>query len=740
MNIKCKSFLIFLFIFTFVHLLFNFRLWQDLIISSSNEVHVSDGTITEFLTETGYQKIKSKQNPFSHTNKVFYPFGINYSMNDPGISNSFLFIFIRPFLNTHQSTLLIVLSNIFLAGIFMYWLLLKFSKSTYASGLFAMVYAFMPFISHRLLGHFTYTPIYLFPLLGLVSWNFLHTNSIRVKLWLSLFFGALLSFSLYSNFYYFIMICMSIGFFLFWHALKNFKNFNKFIFANYKYFILASIIFILTLYPWAIEVKNYFLFEGRSSSTSLSSAIHYSADVLGFIIPNNYNLIYDRLFSFLVSVVPQAQAVYSFYSHSWERLVYPGLILIFSYIFILFNYRRLRKNENWSNLLPFLIASLIFGIFLLGPFLKVAGKWSLNLDGVAVVFPLPFLIFNYLPVLESLRVPTRFIAIVIFYASIVGAYLVASILKNKSQKNKTIFIVSAFAIFFVDQFYILPEKISNPIPTALYQELKNDSSNYRILEIPYMVRDGFNYFGFVHALAPMQGIPIHQHSIMGGYLARVSPEVFSYYKNLNFLGYVASVTDKGNYNPYYQQPEEPVVFPYPYDHQTVRDELDFFGIKYLILKKNEQYTSAINDVLFSMTLETVMQNNDYWLFRREVDWEKDYSTIDFSKEIDPYYLGRGLDVADDSYLMTDGKAIVFLRTNKLLSNRLIIEASAQNNTSIEVYVNHQLQGQIELNNQTKSFDFDIRIADSHESIHVMLRIVDQKVSDPKVRFHEISIK
>ncbi len=737
---QLTQFLIFTILLLAVHFIFNFQLWRELLFDYSNVIGVSDGTITEFITEVGYQKIRAGENPFSSTDKVLYPFGINYAMNDPGTANSILFLFIRPFLSISKSLILIVLLNTYLAGILMYLLLLKLSKSASAAGLFAMVYTFMPFISHRLMGHFTYTPIYLFPLFGLISWHFLQAKSAQIKLSLSLAFGALLSFSLYSNFYYFIMIGLSIGFFLAWYLIKDIKRLWKFIVENFLYLFLAGAVFIPTLFPWLVGVKDYFLFESRSSAETLGSAVHYSADALGFIIPNNYNLIYDSVLDKITAIIPQFKRVYSFYTHSWERLVYPGIILLATYAFIFLDRKKLSKTKAWSKLLPFFIASLVFGVLLLGPFLKVAGKWSLNLDGVAVIFPLPFLIFNYLPLLSSLRVPTRFMPMVTFYASIVGVYTLTYFLKNKPKGFKEIFIVSVFAVFFVDQFYILPDKISSPVPTELYQEIAKDTADYRVLEIPYTVRDGFEYLGFVHALAPMQGTLIHNKPIMGGYLARVSPEVFTYYQNLNFLGYVAGVTDKGNYNPYYQQPTEPTVTPYLLDEQTVRDELDFFGIKYVILKKNEKYTQPINEAIESTIIRTTAEDDDYWLYERGVDWDKDFSKIDFSQTVDPYFLARGLGIAQDSYLMTDGKAMVFLRPTQTKNKKINIKASAESDSLVEVYINRHHQGQLQLSNEISSISLDLGEVKEGQVIPVMLQIVDQKDADPRVRFYEISVE
>jgi hypothetical protein len=108
--------------------------------------------------------------------------------------------------------------------------------------------------------------------------------------------------------------------------------------------------------------------------------------------------------------------------------------------------------------------------------------------------------------------------------------------------------------------------------------------------------------------------------------------------------------------------------------------------------------------------------------------------------VEPYFLGRGLGIAQDSYLMVDGKAIVFLRPTQIKNKKIKIKASAKNNSLLEVYINRRLQGQLRLDEEISSAEFDLGEIKKSQVISVMLKIVDQEVTDPRVRFYEISVE
>src|SRR3989339_2210020 len=95
----------------------------------------------------------------------------------------------------------------------------------------------------------------------------------------------------------------------------------------------------------------------------------------------------------------------------------------------------------------------------------------------------------------------------------------------------------------------------------------------------------------------MNGPLIYDKPVIGGYLARVNQGIFDYYKNLPFIDYILSITDKGNYNPEKEKPRPLNIFPFQGDIKLAKQEIDFLDIKYILLKNDEKYTKNISELI-----------------------------------------------------------------------------------------------------------------------------------------------
>ena len=253
---------------------------------------------------------------------------------------------------------------------------------------------------------------------------------------------------------------------------------------------------------------------------------------------------------------------------------------------------------------------------MLGPFLKIFNRWFINLDGVAVVIPLPFLILHYLPGLSTLRVPSRFTPVFVFLSLIVVAHVLNFIFEKINKKKQIVILVLLAGIFLFDQFYVIPKATNQYIPVKLYEYLKNQKNNRTVLEIPFTVRDGLHYIGFVHALQPMYGQAIHGKPIIGGYMARVSDNIFNYYKNLKFINYLANIIDKGNYIPLKEKPRDINFFPYPYSISTAENEVQSLKIKYVVLKEDEKYSNYLINLFKQIGFTEKQKDNNYLLLEK----------------------------------------------------------------------------------------------------------------------------
>ena len=613
-----KKNIVFILFFLIFTLAFNYGLVNGLLLNNDpSKIVVDDSVITEFVTETSYQKLKEFKNPFTPTDRFLYPFKINYSLSDTSTSYSLPFLLFRPFLDTHRSLILIVLINILLSPFVMYILLRSFKINYYISFISSLIYGFTPFISQRIQGHYTYTPIYLFPLTLLIIFKFLKAKEFKKKLILSIIFGLVMAFTLLSNFQYFISVLLSIIFFVALFSIKDRKKLFDFIKTNLIHIAGSITSFFIILIPWSIQVKNFITSYGVEPIPGFGGAVVLSADVMNLLIPSEYNPFYNSIFRTINDNTVMLGDIKKIFFNSWNSFAYPGLIIIGLFIYLILIRKKLPKRL-WTIIKPYFIATAFFVVLTLGPFLKIFDNWFITLEeGIRVYFPLPFLSFHYIPVLNSMRAPSRFTPIYVFFAVITISYLLNYLFHRiKNSQGRTFFIGILFLLFLFDQFYQIRPFNMQRIPLKEYEFIKSHSKSSTVLEIPFTVRDGFQYIGFVHAVSPMNGALIHGKPIIGGYIARVPQKVFDYYKKLPFIGYVASIIDKGNYDPLKEKPEEPNVFPYNRPLELVDDELKSLNINYILLKNDEKYTDAISDVITQVNFKKVMTDNNYDLYLR----------------------------------------------------------------------------------------------------------------------------
>jgi len=611
-----SSLVLIIFIFILFNFIFNFSNWGE-IFSKTNfkKSNLGDSSMAEFILENNYQKIIRGKNPFILEKQLFHPFSsINISLNDPSISNVVFSLLLRPLLDPHKTLIALILINIFLNNLFMYLLLKKLKITNLINIIISLTFGYLPIINYKFMGHFSYTSIYIFPLVFLIILKILEVKDKIKKTVLAIIFGLLMSFILLLNFYYFIVISLVFAFYLFYFSFLNRKLTKNFFINNFQYILAAFTVFLITLIPWLLSVYSLIKSGGVEKTKGLG-AIELSGDLMGFFVPSEYNPIYKFIFSRLADFNLLFARFMNFYLHNNGKYNYAGLIVIFSYLLLIFIRKKI-PNELWKKIKPHFLISLLFALLTLGPFLKIFNRWFINLDGVSVVFPTPFILLRYIPGLSSIRAPTRFTPPFIFLALIVSAFLLDYILKKLKGTKLIIFITFLFFIFLVDLYFIFPKKITTYFPLQIYKKIEKEHNLNTVLEIPFTVRDGFRYMGYVHAISPMNGQLIHKKPIIGGYIARVPESIFNYYKNLKFISYIAKIIDKGNFNLLKEKPKEIKLYPYPYSDSSIIQEMNILKIKYVILKNDEKYSDYLLSLFKRIGYNEILTDRNYLLLEQ----------------------------------------------------------------------------------------------------------------------------
>ncbi len=209
----------------------------------------------------------------------------------------------------------------------------------------------------------------------------------------------------------------------------------------------------------------------------------------------------------------------------------------------------------------------LFGVFLvwaLGPFLTV---WGWN---TALVLPQTAL--RYLPIVSNARVPGR--AMVMVYLSL--AILSAMGLATRSSRSRW----PAWTLIVLT----IVDYAGAPIPLwsidvpSVYQALRARGDQGVLLELPMGIRDGFGSRGSMDPGSPLFQT-IHQHPVVGGFVARIPERVTTAYLDDSLFGPLLRASEPST---------QAVALPAP---GAFHDDLRAKGIRYVILRRSAAPTS-----------------------------------------------------------------------------------------------------------------------------------------------------
>lgn len=692
-----------------LNLVFNFQTLRDIyLIQFRNKEIVNDSLMTEFALNNNYGKITSFTNPFKPTNKIFYPYEVDLSVYGFSPNTSLIgFLFLRPFLKPLTIFLTISFFDFFLSTLFMYLLLGKFKIGCHSRFIASLIFAFSPYLSYQVFEQYSYTAIFYFPLIVLLIYSFAEASRTSTKIFCSILIGLASGILFFSNIYYFLITAFLFFIYIISLVLSQRKILFNFIYVNWKYIMPAIIIFFFNFIFWSYLLFRWTYFSRFDKVSGFGGAITLSADLVNFFIPSEYNPFYRTIIVLLQDKSPLFLKFANFYFHNQERFAYPGIIIVAVYLYLFFFRRKLPKNL-WLKIKPYFVISLFFALLSMGPFLKIANRWSINLEGVAVVFPLPFLLLHYLPLFDSIRAPARFIPMFVFLGAIVSAFLLNYFFQKMPAKKRRYVLILLYAVFFFDQFYLIPERTSAQLPTKAYLSIKNDSTPGTVLEIPFTVRDGLQYSGFVHAITPMKGALIHKKPVIGGYLPRVHDYVFDYYKNLPFIGYVESIIDKGNYNPYKEKPQAVKLTPFTGDYEAARKEVDFLNIKYILLKTDEKYSPVIEKIITQVGFAPQMKDGKYELYATEPE-KKSFEQVNFGSKSDYLFTAAGFSKKEAGFRWTEGDLIkIFVKTYETNNRKLKFTVSSFHQPQkIKVYLNQKYLGAKMIDTQKQTYEIEL---------------------------------
>ncbi|MCE7987866.1 MAG: hypothetical protein DYG89_42420 [Caldilinea sp. CFX5] len=268
-------------------------------------------------------------------------------------------------------------------------------------------------------------------------------------------------------------------------------------------------------------------------------AIPLSVDLLGWFTPTVLHPVFGSDLAAELRRVQERVQLNSGVGFQDINTVFLGWATLALALLGVIAYRRQVRIWLWT--------SLIFGIFTLGPFLQINGRYRFDLDGIEATFPLPFVILHYLPIIKANRAPNRNSVLLMLGLAVLVGYGVYWLLgywqRSKIRTGVTlspphpVTLSLQFAVTILLTAAILFEHLALPAPLsdaripAVYAQIAADPRPVSVLQVPLGWRNSFGTWGPEQTqLQYFQSA--HGKPMLGGNISRAPAFKMDYFKRI----------------------------------------------------------------------------------------------------------------------------------------------------------------------------------------------------------------
>jgi hypothetical protein len=409
---------------------------------------------------------------------------------------------------------------------------------------------------------------------------------------------------------------------------------------------------------------------------ALAESNAFSADLVAFFVPSPTNPVFGKW----------TEAVYArFTGNPYEQTVYLGYVLLGLALWGMLSTAREKTRL-------FVAAAATFFVLALGPFLHVNGQDRFSVDGEPLSFPLPYLLLRFVPFVNGMRVPSRFVELVVLSLIVLAGYGLSSLCARVRARRWRYALVGGLLVAGAIELASVPYPVARTEVPRIYREIATVREPFTVLELPldwHIIK--YHYYQAVHGKRLVVGHPVR------------SNEKYSIYPaGLPLF-------------PFLKEPKLLLEREIPSDARLNAERLvAFFDVRYVVLHR--QYLDPRVFVALDRFVATYFPHGERWTDGDVVAypigrgaspvalWPDDY-VIDFGASR-PYALFSGWDDSERWGETTvqwalDGESSMFLYleapTDRVLEMRLLpLTYEGAPPQVVSVYVNGTLQGRLTL--------------------------------------------
>lgn len=477
-------------------------------------------------------------NPY-YIEYLYYPTGVSLAF-DLAPFNAIVLIPLQLLFGLIISYNILVLFTFVVSGYGMYLLVKYLTNNKSAAFIAGCIFAFSPYHFAHALAHANLISIEWIPFCAL----FLIKAVKEPKKSNAIYAGIFLGLTSLSAWYYGIYIVLFTALLIFYYLWSDRKALLNISFI--KRFSIMIMLFGLIVFPFVYPM----LVESSSSIHMISPitrSVTYSADVIAFFIPSTFHPVFGEYVADIYA---------NFTGNPCEYTVFIGYSVLILALYSVLKVKR-EKIKFW------IISSLFFFILSLGPILHINGIFlipnpGLNLDslvqnigltsratGIAanilqsgIPIPLPSIIMPFIPFVNMASVPSRLDVMVMLSLAVIAGYgckelfIRISNYKKSSKIYNEKFVACLITAVILFEFLAIPYPLSNASVPPIYDEIFNDSEDYAILELPFVLSIAKLMYYQTH----------HEKKLVSGYVSRTPPYAIKFTNSTPFI--------KQLYNPY----------------------------------------------------------------------------------------------------------------------------------------------------------------------------------------------
>ncbi|HXF62569.1 MAG TPA: interleukin-like EMT inducer domain-containing protein [Caldilineaceae bacterium] len=295
---------------------------------------------------------------------------------------------------------------------------------------------------------------------------------------------------------------------------------------------------VLLWSPALIPILRQFLTDDFSLQ-GWGEAIPLSVDLLGFFKPTVLHPILGPLFyedGVAGRVVAELRRVQL---RALEQgvaglrdvnTVFVGWVTLALALAALVRFRRRVRIWAWT--------VLLFGLFCLGPFLQINGRYRFDLDGVEATFPLPFALLHYLPIIKANRAPNRNSVLLMLGLAVLVGYGLAWLLRRRSAADHRPlwqtpqgWLAATLCGLILFEHLALPLPLSDARVPAVYEQIAADPRPISVMHLPLGWRNSFGVFGPEQTLLQYYQT-VHGKPMLGGNISRAPDFKLAYFRRI----------------------------------------------------------------------------------------------------------------------------------------------------------------------------------------------------------------